>query len=265
MKRGKVVPSEFNTTIKISLTSKGTMLVPSQYENTIKNYLFDTGAQLSNIQREQLKGKKVIVRGASNRKIQSGTEVLKSFKIGKVAFKNTFATNSNSEYLNDQIPNFGGIIGRTIIDRANWLIDLPNRTLTLSNKDLSNDRFTDIELILNRNGAPYTMINVDGKSYKSIIDLGSSSMLNVPNTAELATELMASYTFEDRTRDRYTVGGVRTIREKIGIIPAIKIGEIEFKNVEVTINESSQIRVGINLFEGKLIYIDNLNYKYRVQ
>ena len=126
MSRGQVVPSEFNVTTDIT-TAKGIVLVPCEYEGEIENYYFDTGAQLSDIQREKLKGKRVSVRGASNRSAESGTEVLKSFKIGEVEFKNTFATNSDSKGLKEQIQNFGGVIGRTIIDKANWLIDLKNQ------------------------------------------------------------------------------------------------------------------------------------------
>ena len=40
---------------------------------------------------------------------------------------------------------------------------------------------------------------------------------------------------------------------------------VKFENVEVTINESSQIRVGMNLFKNNTLYIDNINHKYRVK
>jgi hypothetical protein len=264
MNRGKVVPSDFNAKINIT-TSKGVMLIPCEYEGEIKNYLFDTGAQLTDIQREKLKGKRVSVRGASNRIMESGTEVLKSFMIGDVEFKNIFATNSDSKGLKEQIPNFGGIIGRPIIDRANWLIDLPNNTLTISNKELSDESFSDIPIEENSIGAPYTMIAIEGESYRGIIDLGSISMLNVPSNTELASELMEIYDFEDQQRERYTVGGNQSIIQKVCTIPSIQVGEIKFENVEVTINESSQIRIGMNLFKGNIIYVDNLNNKYRVK
>ncbi len=264
MNRGKVVPSDFNVTLNFT-TSKGIMLIPCEYEGEIRNYYFDTGAQLTNIQRENPKGKRINVRGASNRTIESGTEVLKSFKIGEIEFKNTFATNSDSEGLKEQIPNFGGTIGRPIIDRANWLIDLPNKILSISNKELSDESFSEILLEDNSIGAPYTMINVEGISYRAIIDLGSTSMLNVPRNTKLAGDLMAIYDFEDQPRERYTVGGIQSIIQQVCTIPLIKVGELEFENVEVTINESSQIRIGINLFKDNTIYIDNINKKYRVK
>lgn len=264
MRKGEVIPSEFNATIDIT-TTKGIVLVPCEYEGKIKNYYFDTGAQLSDIQRDKIKGKRIEVRGASNRIAISGTEVLKSFTIGEVQFKNTFATNSDSKGLKEQIQNYGGIIGRTIIDRANWLIDLKNQTLTISNKELSDESYSDIPLQENSIGAPYTVINIEDKAYKAIIDLGSTSELNVPKDSELANELLASYDFIDQARERYTLGGVQSIMQQVYTIPLIQIGDTNFENVEVTINESSQIRIGMNLFKNRIVYIDNLNNKYRVK
>lgn len=264
MNRGKVVPSDFYSTMSFT-TAKGIMLVPCEYEGGIENYYFDTGAQLSDIQRGILKGKRVSVRGASNRSIESGTEVLKSFKIGEVEFRNTFATNSDSKGLKEQIHNFGGVIGRTIINRANWLIDLPNKVLTISNQELSDENFADIPLEENSSGAPYVMINVGGKSYRAIIDLGSTAMLNVPDNSALASELMAIHDFKDQPRERYTLGGVQSIVQQVCTVPLIQVGEMGFENVEVTINESSQIRIGMNLFKDNIVYIDNLNNKYRVK
>jgi hypothetical protein len=264
MNRGKVKPSNFKTTINIT-TTKGIMLVPCEYEGEIKNYYFDTGAQLTDIQREELKGERISVRGASNRTIESGSEVLKSFLIGEIEFKNTFATNSDSKGLKEQIPNFGGTLGRTIISRANWLIDLPNKTLTISSKDISDNSFSDIPIEENPSGAPHTIITIEGESYKGIIDLGSTSMLNIPRDTKLADELLGIYNFKDRPRERYTVGGSQSIIEQVCTIPSIQVGEMTFDDVDVTINESSQIRIGMNLFKDKIIYIDNLNNKYRVK
>ena len=264
MKRGTVVPSEFYETISIT-TAKGIVLVPCEYEGKIENYYFDTGAQLTDIQRTKLKGKRVSVRGASNRSAESGTEVLKSFKIGDVDFRKTFATNTDAKGLKEQIPNFGGTLGRPIIDRANWLIDLQNKTLVISDTELSDDSFMDIPLEISPNGAPHTKVTIDDEEYRVIIDLGSTAMLNVPNDSKLASKLIAVYEFNDQERERYTVGGLQSIVQQVGIIPSIKVGEMSFEDVEVSINTSSQIRIGMNLFKNRIIYIDNTNSKYRVK
>ena len=167
--------------------------------------------------------------------------------------------------LKEQIPDFGGLIGRPIIDRANWLIDLRNKTLVISNQELSDDSFMDIPIEIGENGAPFTTITIDGKEYQAIIDLGSTAMLNVPKDSELAVKLMESYEFKDRKRERYTVGGLQSIIQQVGIIPSVKVGEMSFDNVEVAINTSSQVRIGMNMFKNRTIYIDNINRKYRVR
>ena len=65
-----------------------------------------------------------------------------------------------------------------------------------------------------------------------IIDLGSSSEFNIPEGSKLAKQLLEKYTFKNIERDRYTIGGIQTIVEKIGVIPLIKIGGIELKTLK---------------------------------
>lgn len=263
IERGEVSPQRFHETINFE-TIKGLMLIPCEHEGEIKNFVFDTGAQISNIQRSEIKGKKLNVRGASNRIVVNGSEVVKSLKINEIEFKKTFASNENMTGLKDQVQNFGGILGRPIIDRANWLIDNPNRTVVISNEELSDNTFKDIRLDATSD-APYTNILVDSLEYRSIIDLGSTSELNVPKGTELAKKLIATYDFNDNERERYTVGGIETIVEQVGVIPLLQIGDISFEQVNVTINESSKIRVGMNLFKNNTIYIDSTNKQYSVK
>ena len=263
MNRGAVSPPEFYEKISFE-KAKGLMLLPCEYEGQTKNYLFDTGAQLTGIQRTKLKGKRVEVRGASNRSVENGTEVLKSFKIGDVEFKKTFATNGDMQGLKDQIPNFGGVLGRPIIDRANWLIDNVNNVVEISNRDLSDTTFMDIPLAPS-SGAPYTTVIIDGEEHKAILDLGSIAQLNVPRGTDLAAKLIEKYDFNDQPRERYTVGGLRSIIQQVGILPELVINGMKFHNVEVAINESSQVRVGMNLFKDRIVYIDNDRKMYRVK
>ena len=111
---------------------------------------------------------------------------------------------------------------------------------------------------------PNKTIEIDRKQYKVIIDLGSTSSLNVPAETELAKQLLHKYAFQQNERKRYTVGGVETITEQVGKVPKMKIGTLEFTDVDVNINQSSQTRIGMPLFQHCLIYIDNTNKKYRI-
>lgn len=42
-------------------------------------------------------------------------------------------------WLKENAPNFGGIIRQIMARKANWLIDNPNKTIRIANKNLSND------------------------------------------------------------------------------------------------------------------------------
>ncbi|TYA84248.1 pepsin/retropepsin-like aspartic protease family protein [Seonamhaeicola marinus] len=262
--QGKVIPKDFH--FKTTFTTLKTVIVlPCNMNGSTKNFLFDTGAQLTVIQRDSIFGKRFVVRGATNRTTESGSETIKDFKIGTVNFTNTFANNSNLVGLKEQIPNFGGVIGRPIIDKANWLINYPEKLLEISNKNLVDKSFYKLPMEFTKTGAPYTFLTINGKQYKTIIDLGSSSTLNVPKNHELAKVFEKTIDLKTNKRDRYTVGGLQQITEKIGIVPEVSIGQIAFKDSKLTINTSSQLRIGNNFFKDCIVYIDSANKAYRIK
>lgn len=263
IKKGKVASKDFYYKTSFD-TIKSMPLIPAKLNGTSKNFLFDTGAQLSVIQRDSITGKIFTVRGASNRTVESGSETIKSFKIGDVDFVNTFANNSDLVGLKEKIPNFGGIIGQPIIKKANWLIDFPNKTLEVSSRDLSDNTFEEI-FIENSIGAAYSYLTINGKKFRVIIDLGSSSMINAPQDSELAVHLMNEFELEENTRNRYTVGGSQVITEQIGVVNSCELGNIPFENIDFNINQSSQPRVGMPFFKNRALFIDNDKGRYLVK
>lgn len=262
-KKGKILPETFNYETKFT-TVKTVIIIPCELNGISKNFLFDTGADYSVIQRDSTLGKTGNYDGATNRKMKLGNEYVKSLKIGNVDFQNTYAVNGNLIGLKEQIPNFGGILGQPIISKANWLINYPNKKIQISSQNLVDETFKTIQ-IKRKGGAPYTYISINGSEYKVIIDFGSSSEFNLPKESKLAKELLKQYKFTDNERDRYTIGGLQTIKEKVGIVPIIKLGNIEFKDVNTTINVSSQPRIGIGFFKNCEIYIDNLENSYKIK
>ncbi|MEB8330201.1 hypothetical protein OO009_12625 [Flavobacteriaceae bacterium KMM 6897] len=262
-RKGAVLPENFNYKTEFT-TAKTVIILPFEIDGISKNFLLDTGADYSIIQRDSTIGRTGNYDGASNRKMKLGNEFVKSMKIGNIEFQNTFAVNGNLEGLKEQIPNFGGIIGQPIIGKANWLIDYPNKILQISNKNLADNTFQTIQ-IKREDGAPYTYISINGTEYKVIIDFGSSSEFNLPKESNLAKQLLQQYHFDDNERDRYTFGGLQIIQEKVGFVPSIKLGNMEFKNVHTTINISSQPRIGIGFFKDCEIYIDNLDNSYKIK
>ncbi len=261
--QGSVSPKDFTSEMDFT-TIKSVIVLPVEINGTTKNFLFDTGADLTLIQRDSILGKTEKINGASNKKIKIGNEVIKSFKIGDVDFRNTVAWNGNLEGLKEQVPNFGGIIGQPIISKVNWLIDYPNKKIHFSNKNLVNSSFRPIE-IKRESGAPYIKLIIDGEEYKAIIDLGSSATFSIPKGSKLAKRIASKYTFQDNEREIYSVGGLQKVKEKIGVIPLIKIGNINFPNVETNIRATSQLRIGNNFFKEYQVYIDNVKNNYSLK
>ncbi|MBD0777863.1 retropepsin-like domain-containing protein [Maribacter sp. ANRC-HE7] len=262
-KKGTVQPESFDSETEFT-TVKTVMIIPSKINGVSKNFYFDTGAQYSIIQRDSIIGSSMTLDGASNRTVETGSEVVKSFKIGNVEFVGTVASNTDMVGLKEQIPNFGGIIGTPIINKANWLIDYPNKKLRISSKNLVDETFKTIE-IKRKGGSPYTFITINGTEYKVVIDFGSSSEFSLPKESELAKQLIQQYVFEDNERERYSIGGLQTIKEKVGIVPLVKLGDLEFKNVSTKIGVQSQPRIGISFFKDYIIYIDNLENSYKIK
>jgi len=261
--KGTVSPEQFHS--KTSFTTvKTVIIIPVELNGIKKNFVFDTGAEYNITQRDSIFGRTFTISGASKRKNKFGSEVIKSLKIESVIFENTFSLNENMVGLKEQIPNFGGLIGQPIISKANWLIDYPNKKIEIANKELSDNSFQTIQT-KRKNGTPYTFISINGQEYEVIIDLGSSSKMNVPKDSKLGKELLKTLKFHNNKRERYTVGGLQTITEKVGVIPLVTIGSMEFKDVEMNINTSSQPRIGVSFFENCLIYIDNTNGVYRIK
>lgn len=263
IKKGSVVPSAFHEKLSFE-TIKTVMILPMDINGVRKNFIFDTGGQISAIQRDSMIGNISDWGGASKRRTDLGSEYVKSLKIGNTEFVDTYAGNTDFVGLKEQIPNFGGLIGQPVISKANWLIDYPNKTLEISNKELTDSSFQTIK-IHRKGGSPYTFITVDQEEYEVIIDFGSSTPLNVPKDSKLAKALFRSYAFEDHERERYTLGGNETFIEKVGKLTLVKIGEIEFENVMVNINVTSEARLGISFFKDYIIYIDNKNEKYSIK
>lgn len=261
--QGNVVPESFEYKTEFT-TAKSVIILPFEINGVSKNFLFDTGADLSLIQRDSTTGKTGNYNGASKRKMKLGNEIIASMQIGDIDFRNTVALNGDMKGLKEQISNFGGLIGQPIINKANWLIDYPNKSVKISDKNLVDNSFETIK-IKREGGAPYTHILVNGIEYKVIIDFGSSSEFNLPKESKLAKELLLQYDFTDNERDRYTLGGLQKIKEKIGIVPLIKLGNMDFENVNTTINISSQPRIGIAFFKDCKIYIDNINNSYKLK
>lgn len=257
--KGFTGPDSFHYKYNFS-TIKTVIILPVEINGITKNFLFDTGSDFNLIQRDTIRGKTTKVSGATNRSMKLGNEII-TLKISDIEFVNTYALSGNLTGLKEQVPNFGGLIGQSIISKANWLIDYPNKRIEISDKHLIDSTFKTLK-IKRADGAPYISLSIDGEEYEALIDLGSSSAFAVPEGSELAEHILNKYDFQDKEREIYSIGGLKNTKEKTGRITTVFLDGFEFKNVETTIRHTSQIRIGNDFFKDYIIYIDNLNHNY---
>ncbi|MEM6846418.1 MAG: hypothetical protein AAF632_29705 [Bacteroidota bacterium] len=261
---GYIQPEDFYYEFLFN-TYKSLIIVPVKLDDhTPRNFLFDTGSDLVVIQRDTIVGKSLKVTGASDRIVKFGREVIPSFQIGDVNFRNLQAINSNLEGLKDKVPNFGGFIGQNVISKANWRIDYPNQTLTLSSLDLADSTFQKIE-VNRKEGSPFVTITIDGEQYQAMIDLGASSALGVPNESKLAQQILGKYDLREEEREAYTVGGIQMVKQQVGTIPLVTLDNYEMADVEVKISRTNRIRLGNCFFKDHILYIDNINSDYKIK
>lgn len=256
-KLGDVLPVHFDYKADFT-TAKTVVVLPVDINGVTRNFLFDTGAEFTLIQRDSVTGKSANVGGATNRTVKMGYEIVELLKIGDVDFRNTVALNADLKGLKEQIPNFGGLIGQPVISKANWLIDYPNQKIRFSDQSLADSSFVPVRVKYS-DGTPYVTVRIDGESYKAVIDLGSSAAFSVPKDSRLAKKLLQRYEFRDNQREIYSVGGLQSVQEKVGVIPSVKLGGIEFNHVETDIRYTSQLRIGNKFFKEHLLYIDNIH------
>ncbi len=261
--KGLVVPQTSTTKLNFT-TNRSTIVLPVTIDGSLQNFIFDTGATFTTLQVDAVTGRSTKVSGADGKKVKVGIGTIGSFKIGTSDFQDTYTWKLPMDYLKQKVPNFGGLIGQSIISKANWLIDYPKNTIEFTDKVIDTPNFETIKVDKIRD--PKLSFTLDGETYTALIDLGSSIGLVVPEGSKLAERLLAKYPFKDSTRERYTVSsGVQTINEKVGVTPKIAVGNLVFDATETSIAASSQIRVGNTFFKDYTIYIDNTNGVYKLK
>lgn len=246
-------------------TNKGVIVIPAEIDGTQKNFLFDNGDDLTTINREKLMGPVTKVSSANGNVVKLGQETLGLIKIGDFEFTKIEARNQNLSFIEKDVPNLGGLIGQSIISKANWLIDYPNKKLSIYKNEVPT---TDFEQIPIKNiREPSIELIYEGLKYTAFVDLGSSTAFSVTEGTDLANKLLKDYQFKANTREVATAGGISTITEQVAVVSNLKIGSLVFNNVYTSIRKSSsqQIRIGMEFFKNNKLYIDNTNGVYKVK
>ena len=255
--KGKVKPKYFYSKFAFE-TYQSAVVFDAIVDGQTKKFLFNNTSDFSFVQREILQRKKSKPPKASTGKIKSGRVVVPSIQIGNTQFLKTHALKGDSAEYKAQVPDFGGIIGKPIISKANWLINCSEKRMEISNANLVGESFKEIETVW-KNGVPYTSIDINGKQYQVLLDLGSPSALSLPKGSEFAEDVARAIGLSESTLNSHTQRGLQKPKEKVLVIPKVRLGEFEFKQVDVNISTSGEPGIGLNFFRDYLIYIDNLN------
>jgi hypothetical protein len=246
-------------------TSRSLVVLPIVLEGNTKYFILDNGDELTTINRKEFKGRVNKVNTATGGKAKTGNEVVRSMKLGNVEFKNICAKNLNFEYVEKEIPNYGGLIGQSVLSKANWMIDYPNKKISLTTKDLNTDGFETIPVKKLRD--PKINVVIDGETYSAFVDLGSSTAFAVVESSPLGQKLLQKITFVEGSKETFTAEGVKTSIVKRGILPLVKVGNVEIKNIDMLMGKTSSndIRIGMAFFKDCKLYLDYTNGSFKIK
>ena len=203
--KGLVVPKSDVVSLTFT-TARNLVLLPITFEGTEKLFILDTGDDLTTINRKEPKGKITKVGTATGQKAKVGNEIVSSLKIADMDFQKICAKNLNFDYVEKEVPKFGGLVGQATLSKANWLIDYPNKNIKISTKPIETIAYETISMKNIRK--PEISIIIDGETYLAFVDLGSSTALSVLETSPLGKKLAQKITFTDGPKETFTASGL---------------------------------------------------------
>ena len=260
--KGLISPESKETSINFTI-SKTLVILPIKVDGEDKNFILDNGDNMTTISRKVLKGRVTKVGSATGEKAKVGNEVVGSIKIGDSEFKNICAQNLDLSVIENDVPNFGGLIGQAVLSKANWLIDYPKKNIKISTKAINTDGFETISVKNVRD--PFVEIQYEGISYKAFVDLGSTTAFSVLESSKLGQILAKKYAFVSESKTTTTASGTGTSTVQRGTISHIKIGNLKFDNLNTVMGKKSShdIRIGMEFFKDKMLYLDYSNKNFK--
>jgi len=254
--QGSINPVNGDSSIDF-ITQRGVIVIPVLFEDKQMNFLFDNGDDLTTINRKTQKGKTTKISTSSGESAKLGQEKVASLKIGNFDFQKINARNQNLDFIEKDVPNLGGLIGQSVISKANWLIDFSKNKMIISTSPLRPNVLDIIELKNMRE--PKIKLTYNGVEYTAFVDLGSSTALSVTQDSPLAIALRKQFEFKKNIREVATAGGLRTLHENIGVVSDLKIGSVKFDEIQTSIRETSSqsVRIGASFFKDKTLIISN--------
>lgn len=245
------------------INKNGLVLLPIEIGDDIYHFILDTGAGVSAIDSQlaaQLQLEKLRsapVGNASNQRQKFDFVSVKELKISHLLFLNTIAITEDFSNFPIEVSNFGGIIGQPIIAKANWKIDLKNKTLDVSDTAFLSETMTSIPYEIGDNRLPYISINIEGEKQKILLDTGCSDMLNMSNRTTISRKLMNKYPVKIHELEVYTLGQQRTVIIKELKLPQLILGNsLPIEDVFIRFDNINDQKLGMPMFKNKTLVIN---------
>ncbi|OMP29966.1 aspartyl protease family protein [Mangrovimonas sp. DI 80] len=247
---GNVVTKEFKESVDIEIHSK-LIIVPVTIDGKEYRFLFDTGAPFSishKLLREhnfKIISKGNIVDSDHNRTKVNWAQV-DSILIGNVtfqgqtAFVGDFAANPIITCL-----DIDGIIGSNLIRHSNWTIDQEQRTLSLFSS-IKKEDFEECITVPFKTDYQYNMfVDIDfgpSRVKNILVDYGSNGSVALSN--DIFTTLKNRNVFETKfletgIKQSGMLGSPVDLRRELTYSDAVKINELELKNVLINTGETT--------------------------
>ena len=266
--RGKLSEKKCKDSVDFTLYRGSLILFNAKINNEDKQFIYDNGCSLTLLQKQEENNSEQVIDSYGN-KIPAGLILLDSLKMGKATFLNTLAYTIDIPPIFNELENFGGFVGTSIIAKLNWKIDFVHNRLFFSDQSFIND--TTFEVLnfsydsLEKNNV--ILLTILGDNYKTIVDLGSSQMLKVPVAHPLTEKLSQKYTIKKGRTRVLTVAGSDTREYGILTIPMLKFGGKECYNVRTSIEGKNKnyLTVGASFFKNKVFCIDNTKQTYAIK
>ncbi len=182
-KDGYLLPSD-SEPVEIPFTlEKGLIVLNAEVNGVSGRFLFDNGFSLSAVDPEfaqkagiQFDQKSTISDANSKSQKISRTNV-DSIEVGTQKFMNTgFYEIETSNFWS--CTELDGIIGASIINKANWKIDFQDSLLWISSTPFE-DKGIQFDYRISTNNGSFIELQIDGKTFKTKIDFGKSGELDL--------------------------------------------------------------------------------------
>ena len=184
--RGYFIPTD-NEPVEIEFEVVSNLIIIKAEINGVSGkFLFDNGFSLSAVNQEFANRAHIDfnnlsnMRDANNKRAKTPESTVDSVVISNQSFIETgfYKINTSTFFPCNSID---GIIGASIINKANWIIDFEKKKIRISSLPFK-EKGNKLPISFSNNNSSFTTISILGIPYKCKIDLGNTKSLEIDRT-----------------------------------------------------------------------------------